>query len=142
MTHPHGDSATLDPELAQILDEIVRPRERFAHRHHIHLAFLAVRHHGMPEAVDKISDWIRQIAAQHGTPQLYHHTITRAWVELVAHHVDTDPDCTEYETLVQHHPALLDKYLLSRHYRAVTLAAAHARSSWTDPDLVAFPWAP
>jgi hypothetical protein len=37
---------------------------------------------------------------------------------------------------------LLDKRLLTRHYRSSTLAAAPARSGWVEPDLLPFPWSP
>ena len=40
------------------------------------------------------------------------------------------------------HPALLDKRLLTRHYRSSTLAADPARSGWVEPDLLPFPRLP
>jgi len=45
----------------------------------------------MPEAVEQVCGWIRQLAAYERAAQKYHHTVSRAWVELVAHHVATDP---------------------------------------------------
>ncbi len=44
--------------------------------------------------------------------------------------------------LAARHPALLDKRLLSRHYRSSTLAADAARRGWVEPDLLPFPWSP
>ena len=96
----------------------------------------------MPEAIARICDWIRRIAAYERAPQKYHHTVSRAWVEIVAHHVDADPDCADFGTFADRHPALLDKRLLTRHYRSSTLAAAPARSGWVEPDLLPFPWSP
>jgi hypothetical protein len=61
-------------------------------------------------------------------------------VEIVARHVGADPDCADFETFADRHPALLDKGLLSRHYRLSTLAAGPARSGWVEPGLVPFPW--
>ena len=63
-------------------------------------------------------------------------------MEIVAHHVGDDPDCTDFGTFADRHPALLDKRLLTRHYRSSTLAAAPARSGWVEPDLLPFPWSP
>jgi hypothetical protein len=143
MSHHHGTPThgAGDPELAAILRTIVGPDGAFRHREHVNLAFLAVRRHGMPEAVDKVCAWILQVASYERAPQKFHHTISRAWVELVAHHVAADPDCTEFETFIQRQPRLLDKRLLSRHYRSSTLAAGHARHGWTEPDVIPFPWA-
>jgi hypothetical protein len=152
---PHGD---IDPELAAILHAITGPDGGFGHRQHVHLAFLAVRRHGMPDAVEKVCGWLRQITAYKRAPQKYHHTVSRAWVELVAHHVDPDergqsrpvtgsntppgdPWDSDFDDFVRRCPALLNKRLLSRHYRSSTLAADAARRDWIPPDLAPFPWA-
>ena len=82
---PHQGPA--DAELAAIMAEITGPDGEFRHRQHINLAFLAVRRYGMPEAIGTICRWIRQIAAYEQAPQKFHHTVSRAWVELVAHYV-------------------------------------------------------
>jgi hypothetical protein len=137
---PAGQHAAPDAELAAILPGITGPGGQFRHRQHINLAFLAVRRYGMPEATTRICDWIQRIAAYERAPQKYHHTVSRAWVEIVAHHVDVDPDCADFDTFAGRHPALLDKRLLNRHYRPSTLAAAPARRGWVKPDLLPFPW--
>jgi hypothetical protein len=131
MSHPG------DPELAAILHDIVGPDGRFGHRQHINLAFLAVRRYGMPDAVDRICGWLRQLAAYERVPRKYHHTMSRAWVELVAHHVTDEP----FGAFIQRNPALLDKRLLGRHYSPATLSAERARTGWAEPDVVPFPWA-
>lgn len=139
-TVTHGGQA--DAELTALLPEITGPSGQFRHRQHIHLAFLAVRRYGMPEATTRICDWIQHIAAYERAPQKYHYTVSRAWVEIVAHHAGADPDCADFGTFADRHPALLDKRLLARHYRSSTLAAAPARSGWVEPDLLPFPWSP
>ena len=137
---PGFHSVARDAELAAILPGIVGPSGQFRHRQHINLAFYAVRRYGMPGAVGTICGWIRQIAAYERAPQKYHHTVSRAWVELVAHHVADDPDCADFDRFAERNPALLDKRLLARHYRSSTLAAEPARRAWVEPDLVPFPW--
>jgi hypothetical protein len=142
-SHTHGSGGAhgaRDPELAAILPGITGPGGQFRHRQHINLAFYAVRRYGMPDAVGAICGWIRQIATYERAPQKYHHTVSRAWVELVAHHVAADPDCAEFDVFANRNPALLDKRLLSRHYRSSTLAAGPARRGWVEPDLLPFPW--
>jgi hypothetical protein len=135
---PHHGPA--DAELAALLAEINGPGGEFRHPQHINLAFVAVRRYGMPEAINRICDWIQDIAAYARAPQKYHHTVSRAWVEIVAHHVEADQDCADFGTFAAQHPMLLDKRLLSRHYRSSTLAAPAARHSWVEPDLLPFPW--
>jgi hypothetical protein len=140
LSGPHGSPGGRDPELAAILPRITGPSGQFRHRQHISLAYYAVRRYGMPDAVGKICTWIRQIAAYERAPQKYHHTVSRAWVELVAHHVAADAGCADFDGFAERNSALLDKRLLSRHYRSSTLAADPARRGWVEPDLLPFPW--
>lgn len=104
------------------------------------LAFRAVRQHGMPAAIDQVCAHLQQLAEYQGAPRKYHYTVSRAWVELVAHHVAEDPDCADFAAFVTRCPALLDKRLLGRHYRSATLASPRARREWVEPDLALFPW--
>jgi hypothetical protein len=123
-------------ELAQILDEIGTADE-FRHRQHIHLAFITTRRYGTAQAVDKVSSWIRHLTAQ--APQKFNATVTRAWIEIVAHHVAADPSVTDFQAFAERHPELLDKRLLARHYTSAALASPQARAGWVEPDLAPFP---
>ena len=113
--------------------------ERFDHRAHVHVTWLAVRAAGMPGAITLVADGLRRTARYAGAPQKYHATVSRAWVELVAHHTGQDP-AADFDTFAARNPALLDKRLLTRFYRSTTLAGAAARSGWVEPDLAPFPW--
>jgi hypothetical protein len=127
-------------ELAALLAQVVEPGGRFGHRQHIHLGYLAVRRYGSREAALRLCDWIQHIAAYEQAPQKYNATMTRAWTLIVGHHVGLDPTAADFDAFVARYPALLDKRLLARHYRAVTLASPAARSGWVEPDLAPFPW--
>jgi hypothetical protein len=111
----------------------------FGHREHIHLTWLAVRHHGLPTAISLVGRGIQQTARYAGAPQKYNATVSRAWVELVAHHLHEDGEL-DFDAFVAHNPALLDKRLLTRFYHPATLATAQARTGWTPPDRAPFPW--
>ena len=63
-----------------------------------------------------------------------------AWVEIVAHHMATAPQATDFVTFAGRHPALLDKRLLTRHYSSRVLASPAAKTGWAEPDLAPFPW--
>jgi hypothetical protein len=135
---PHPDA--LPEELAGLLAEIVPPGGAFRHREHIHLAYLAVRRHGADRAADRVSGWIRHLAAYQRAPQKFNATVTRAWTEIVAHHMAAAPPGTDFASFAERYPALLDKRLLTRHYTARTLASPAARTGWAEPDLAPFPW--
>ena len=132
--------ATLPAELAAALAEVVPPGGAFRHREHIHLAYLAVQRHGANLAAGVVSGWIRRLAAYQRAPQKYNATVTRAWTEIVAHHMAAAPAAGDFASFADRYPALLDKRLLARHYTARTLASPTARTGWADPDLVPFPW--
>jgi hypothetical protein len=107
----------------------------FGHRDHLQLAYTAIRRYGMPDAVGRVCAHLRQLTQYAGKPQKYHHTVSQAWVELVAHHVD---DAPTFDGVLERNPALLDKRLLTRHYRSATLASPAARRGWCPPDLRPF----
>lgn len=121
-----------------LLAEVMATADRFGHREHIHLTWLAVRRHGTAAAVTLVSDGIRRTARYAGAPRKYHATVSRAWVELVGFHVATEPD-RAFDTFLDNNPALLDKRLLTRFYRPSTLATDAARTGWVTPDVVPLP---
>jgi len=126
-------------ELAGIMAEITDDAQRFGHRQHIQLAFIAGRRHGAGAVADLMREWIREIAAAHGAPHKYHETMTVAWARLVAHHVASDPLVTDFDEFAARYPALLDKTLLGRHYTPDVLGSAEARAGWVSPDVLPFP---
>ena len=131
--HPNGG------QFAELMGEVMARAERFGHRQHVHLTWLAVRRYGTAAAVHVVSDGIRHTARYEGAPQKYNSTLSRAWVELVGHHA-VESGVADFETFATRNPALLDKKLISRFYRATTLASTAARTGWVEPDLAPFPW--
>jgi len=121
-----------------LLAEATGDRPRFGHREHIHLTWLAVTRYGVAAAIPLVSEGIQQTARYAGAPRKYHATVSRAWVELVGFHIASHPD-SDFATWAEANPGLFDKRLLSRFYRATTLATDAARRGWVPPDLVAFP---
>jgi hypothetical protein len=147
--HDHPGPATgFDALLAEVL---AGSGGRFGHRQHVELTWRAVRRYGMPAAIRLVSDGIRQTARYAGAPQKYHETISRAWVELIAHHAAAAPPPRlpastvpstppAFAAFAAANPALLDKRLLTRFYSPAALASQPARTGWIEPDRAPFPW--
>lgn len=134
---PHAANA---PDFDALMAEVTAANGRFGHREHVHLTWLAVRKVGVRAAVGLVSEGIQRTARYQGAPQKYHATVSRAWVELVGHHAAGDGE-DDFAAFAGHHPALLDKRLLTAHfYRPSTLASAQAKTGWIEPDLAPFPW--
>ena len=138
MNAHHGHLEQAAP-FRELMDEVMSTADRFAHRQHVHLTWLAVRRYGTTTAITLVSEGIQGVARYAGAPQKYNATVSRAWVELVGHHADHSV-ATDFDTFADQHPALLDKRLLTRFYRPATLACTEARTGWVAPDLVPFPW--
>ncbi|MFF8429091.1 hypothetical protein ACF07Y_28925 [Streptomyces sp. NPDC016566] len=113
--------------------------ERFGHRQHLRLTWLAVRRYGTTAAVDLVSDGIQRTARYAGAPHTYNAAGSQAWVELVGHHAGRS-GTTDFDAFADQHPALLDKKLLARFYRSSMLAGDLARTGWVEPDLAPSPW--
>jgi len=137
------DGNTHPSAFAELWQQAMQGADRFGHRQHVHVTWLAVRRFGVQEAIAVISDGIRRTARYAGAPQKYHETVSRAWVELVGHHASrSGSESDSFDSFTERNPALLDKRLLMRFYRPATLASAAARSHWVEPDLAPFPWQP
>ncbi|SEL20444.1 hypothetical protein [Streptacidiphilus jiangxiensis] len=129
------------PEFQALMGEVMAGAERFGHRQHVQLTWLAVRRHGVSTAADVVGEGIRATATAAGAPQKFHVTMTRAWVELVAHHAAALAEAADsFDAFARSSPELLDRTLLSRFYRPATLAGDAARTGWVEPDLAPFPW--
>jgi hypothetical protein len=139
MTADESQPPAGGPTFDMLMAEVMMSAERFGHREHVHLTWMTVRHYGLPEAVELVSDGIQRTARYAGAPQKYHVTVSRAWVELVGHHVRERRE-DDFASFLEHNPALLDKRLLTRFYRSSTLARSAARTTWVTPDLAPFPW--
>ncbi|MBL1087312.1 hypothetical protein JK359_36100 [Streptomyces actinomycinicus] len=139
MSGNEHDAHEQTPEFTGLMEEVMAAAERFGHRQHVHLTWLAVGRYGTGAAVNLIADGIRRTARYAGVPQKYNATVSRAWVELVGHHA-AEGDTADFDAFADQHPALLDKRLLTRFYRPSTLAGAPARTGWVEPDLAPFPW--
>ena len=134
-----NESSHPEQDFAALMQEVMSTADRFGHRQHIQLTWLAVRRYDTATAIELVSDGIQRTARYAGAPQKYNATVSRAWVELVDHHA-AQPGADDFAVFAEQHPALFDKRLLSRFYNSATLASEAARTGWVEPDLAPFPW--
>ncbi len=126
---------TVDAELlAGFLDGSF-PGDLFHHEQHVHVAFLFVRRHGMPQALAEFSAALKAFAVAKGMPTLYHETITWAYLLLIAERLAKAPMETWEEFaaanggLLKWKPSVLDRY-----YTPETLWSELARTTFLMPD--------
>ena len=138
-THRDHDATEGASPFSELMGQVMSGAERFGHRQHVHLTWLAVRRCGTAGAIRLVSEGIQGLARYAGAPQKYNSTVSRAWVELVGHHAGQS-NAADFGAFTDQHPALLNKRLLSHFYSSSTLASSPARTSWVEPDLAPFPW--
>jgi hypothetical protein len=115
--------------------------DEFPHEAHLRMAWLYVTRLGPDAAIDRAAAGIRRLAQANGRPTLYHDTLTRAWVYLVADAV-TRSAAARFDDFLACNPELADKRLLLQYYSPDVLSSARARATWTAPDKAAIPGAP
>ena len=91
-------------------------------------------------AEEMVATGIRRFAQHHSHGPLYHDTMTRFWVRLVAHAVSNRPEILDFEEFLAAYPLLLDKNTPLRHWSREAMFGAEARAEWREPDRVALPF--
>jgi hypothetical protein len=123
-----------DAAFLEAFDAGERPGGVFRHADHLRLAWLYLRRDGAALGEEKIAAGIRRFAEAQGAVGLYHDTLTRAWVRLVAAALDATPGGESFPLFLEANPQLADKAYLFRFYSVEALSAARAREEWIEPD--------
>jgi hypothetical protein len=111
------------------------PGDQFHHEQHVHVAFVMVRRHGMPRAIDEFATALKAFAAAKGMPKLYHETITWAYLLLISERLARTPIERWEEFAVANGDLLTWKpSVLDRYYAPETLWSDLARTTFVMPD--------
>jgi hypothetical protein len=108
----------------------------FHHADHVRLAFAYLCESPLLEAIERFTTSLRRYANHKGVPQLYHETITWAYLLLIHQRMENDQTFDVFrsgnEDLFTWKPSVLDRY-----YDAETLWSERARSTFIFPDRLA-----
>jgi hypothetical protein len=132
-------SAWSDEDFLREFEDLSFPAELFHHREHIRVAWLYLKSSDATRGAEKMSEGIRRFANHHGATQKYHHTLTLAWMRLVAAALVKTPEGYSFEQFISAHPELKDTKLLDKYYSKELLQGAAAREGWVEPDLQPLP---
>jgi hypothetical protein len=126
-----------DQELIEQFEGGTLPNEGFHHREHVRTAFLYLTKYPVLEALQIFSRTLRRFAEARGKPQLYHQTITWAYVFLIQERMARAGSKQSWEEFARDNPDLLvwKDGILARFYRSETLASDLARTVFLLPDL-------
>lgn len=123
-----------DADFLSALSSCTLPLEQFRHGDHLRLAWLELHAQPYFGALKAVRAKIQAFAAHHGKAQIYHETITTAWVALLATH--DEPTFAEF---VRANAERLNAALLHRFWSPESLSSDAARSGWLAPDRTPLP---
>lgn len=113
------------------------PLKEFDHKAHLRLAFIAIQKLGLPQAELKVGELIYALAAKHGGEAIYHVTVTRRAVQLVAQYIASYNSKTFAEFEKHAQPLFTDlKSAIQQRYSFDVFVDQRARANWIAPDLV------
>src|SRR5258708_37328574 len=116
-----------DAELIAAIEDGSLAESEFRHVNHVRAAYTYLRAASFPEAIGRMSHALRLYAAARGKAQLYHETITVAFLALINERIARSGDGGGWTGFAEANPDLLDKRLLSHYYRRDTLQSPLAR---------------
>jgi hypothetical protein len=134
-----GACAWSDEDFLRAFEDLSFPADQFRHREHIRVAWLYLKSSDAMPAAERMAAGIRRFANHHGATQKYHHTLTLAWMRLVAAALVETPEGYDFAKFHAEHPELGDKDLLKRYYSPELLQTTAAREGWVEPDLEPLP---
>lgn len=110
----------------------------FHHADHVRLAWLYLRRYPVLEALGRLVTGIRHFAQVKGSPDLYHETITWAYVLLIHERIERIGREASWERFAEANPDLLvwKGGVLERCYRPETLGSDLAKRVFLWPDAV------
>jgi hypothetical protein len=132
-------SARSDQDFLRAFEDLSFPADLFHHREHIRVAWLYLKSSDATRAAERMSEGIRRFANHHGATQKYHHTLTLAWMRLVADALVETPEGYTFEQFITTHPQLKEAKLPDKYYSKELLQTAAAREAWVEPDLQPLP---
>jgi hypothetical protein len=105
---------------------------RFRHREHVRVSYELLERHSFPEALLHLVRGLRRLAAGAGRPELYHETITAAFLALIAER-RLRGTYVDWDDFAAGNPELLRKDLLENFYEPAVLQSAVARQTFVLP---------
>jgi hypothetical protein len=104
----------------------------FPHREHVRFAYGMLAHYSLGETLIRFRRGLGHIARKAGKPQLYHETVTVAFLAVISERRAIS-GATEWGEFVAANPDLLDKNLLLRWYAREQLESELARKTFCLP---------
>ncbi|MGH9383701.1 MAG: hypothetical protein ACRD2N_05380 [Vicinamibacterales bacterium] len=129
-----------DDELLRLFEAGAPPPDGFHHEQHVRVAWIYLERLPLAEALGRFTATLRRFAEQQGQPELYHETITVAFVLLINERLVESRGASWQEFARRHADLLAWKpSILDRYYSDAILWSDAARHTFVMPDRLARP---
>lgn len=127
-----------DEEFIQRFENCTLPGESFHHRDHVRVVWLYLRSYSVLETLDRFSAGLKRFATANGKPNLYHETITWAYVLLINERIERGGREQSWAEFVDSNGDLFDwkNSILKTYYHDETLRCEMARKVFVFPDKI------
>jgi hypothetical protein len=128
-----------DDSFVDAFESLTLPAKSFRHADHVRLAWIYLNRMPLPAAMARYAGRLQAFAEHHGATDLYHETITFAFVLIINDRLSSDPPETTWSEFQQRNPDIFQgaKHTLGRYYTEERLASSQARAHFLMPDRLA-----
>jgi hypothetical protein len=126
-----------DEEFIEGFENCSLPGATFHHEQHVRVVWLYLQRYSVIEALQRFSVNLKRFATANGKPNLYHETITWAYVFLINERIQRNGE-KNWDEFKQANPDLLDwkNSILKYYYSERTLQSDLARKAFLFPDRI------
>jgi len=127
-----------DEEFIQRFENCTLSAESFHHRDHVRAVWLYLRRYSVLETLNRFSEGLKTFAIANGKPNLYHETITWAYVLLINERIERRGHEQSWAEFVDSNADLFDwkNSILKSYYHDETLRSEMARKAFVFPDKI------
>jgi hypothetical protein len=125
-----------DEEFIERFERCTLPAESFRHGEHVRVVWLYLRCYSVLETLVRFSEGLKRFATANGKPNLYHETITWAYVLLINERIERRGCEQSWAEFVDSNADLFDwqNSVLKSYYHDETLRSEMARKVFVLPD--------
>jgi hypothetical protein len=125
-----------DEEFIERFERCTLPAESFRHGEHVRVVWLYLRCYSVLETLVRFSEGLKRFATANGKPNLYHETITWAYVVLINERIERRGCEQSWAEFVDSNTDLFDwqNSVLKSYYHDETLRSEMARKVFVLPD--------
>jgi hypothetical protein len=131
-----------DEQLIERFESCTLPAAGFHHRDHVRVVWLYLRCDSVLETLGRFSVGLKRLATANGKPNLYHETITWAYVFLIHERMQRHGGEESWAELVDSNADLFDwkNSILKSYYQDDTLRSEMSRKVFVFPDKLSTHW--